>query len=561
MQARFFFAAAGVLALCACGGGGSTTPAAPTPGPSGPPAVTTATVRFTIGNGQNVQSARRPQYFSPHTQSVAVTYAGKSYVVDFIQGSNGCTGAIPNVVCTIQFTALVGSDTFGITAYDAYSGSGRVLSQTQVTANVAPGTNDIKAVLDGVPVTASVQKAIDLPEGIATSIPVTVTAYDADGSAIVGPGNYTAPVALSDSDVSGATGVTASVTGPGAQGVITWNGSGSVFGLDVTARIGNFSSQGQATGLLRVVPQYAQYNTPSGRNAVAIAAASDGSLFVIEGGTPFGVTMALAHVASTGNATEIPLSSTLGQGVASAVVGPDGAVWCSTGPNYGPLSSEIVRIDASGNATAYKSASLSYPGRIVVGPDNRLWFVQRGGIGAIDTSGTFTFYAYLSTPNGSAASFGDITAGPDGNVWATVGGQTGLLRITPSGTMTFFPVAVNMTGAIATQGSRFDVTFGNMLYQLDASGAVQATYTLPVFPSGGPLTTASNGSVWMLAGGDVAGGSAIDRVSAGGAASAIDIPYPGDPGNGMPQITQFARAADGSMWYVRGNTYGRIVVH
>ena len=45
--------------------------------------------------------------------------------------------------------------------------------------------------------------------GTPTSLPVTVEAYDASGSLIVAPGDFSAPIVLTNSDTSGATSFTA----------------------------------------------------------------------------------------------------------------------------------------------------------------------------------------------------------------------------------------------------------------------------------------------------------------------------------------------------------------
>jgi streptogramin lyase len=570
MQRRFFIIVPALALLGACGGGGD--------GNGGPPPVVTATatpssspatgtVIFTIGPGQTIQSRRR-QYVSSHTLSVVVTYGTQKYDVDFIQGSSGCTGAVPSLVCSVQFAAPAGSDTFTIAAYDQYGGRGGLLSQAQVTVNVAAGVNNVKAVLDGVPASASVPRAVNLPEAVATSVPVTITAYDADGAAIVGPGNYTAPIPVGDTDTSGTTTVSPSVSGPDTPALVTYNGTSNLpANAFIFAQFGGLTTQNTGDGLLRIVPQYAQYNTTSGQGTEDITAAPDGTLWAIEGGNPFGESMKLLHISANGTANEISLSSSLGQGFPSMVVGSDGALWCLSSPMWGGATG-ILRLDAGGNSKLYTNPNLSlYMGSgigLVAGPDGRVWFVNHGSAGAIDMSGNFTLYPSPTTPSGLTASFVDITVGPDANLWATDNAQGGIVRITPSGSMTYFLTPGVTPMRIATYGNSLVVssTGTNMLtlYQFDTSGNQQKTYTLPNFMSAG-MTLASNGSLWIPVGTDIAGGSVIARVSAAGTVSTVSIPYPNDPGNGSPQITGLASATDGSMWYVRDTTYGRITVH
>lgn len=563
MQGRLVLSALALLVLAACGGGGGGggTPSVPITMPTATPApAASPTVQFTIGQNQAVQIVRARHYVSPKTLSVVVVYSGTAYGVDFIQGSSGCSGSIPNLVCTVQFNVPPGSAQFTINAYDAYGGVGQLLSTAQVTVNVVAGVNKVSAVLDGVPKSASLPRAINVPEAVATSVPFAVTAYDADGAAIVGPGNYYDTVTLSDSDTGGGTSVTPTVTGPAAQPTVTYNGSSTVHNAYITASVVGFNTQGSATGLIRVVPQYAQYNTPSGHMARTIVPAPDGSLWLVEDETVApNSPMSIAHVSASGSATEIPVNLPAAQGVESAVLGPDGALWCATNPMYGFPNSAIVRIDSSGNATTYTNAGLNFPTHIVLGPDNRLWFAQRSGIGAVDTSGNFSFYAYPTTPNGATARSDSIVAGPDGNLWSPDGTQGGLMRITPAGAITYFLLPSVPTG-IAVQGSSLYVPSQYTVYQVGTSGSVQQTYTISDLAFGSGITPASNGSLWSPAGWDVAGGTVIARLTPSGAVSYISVPYPSDPGIGTPQITYMTSAADGSMWYVRGSTYGRIVV-
>jgi streptogramin lyase len=564
MQGRFFIIVPALAVLAACSGGSGAnsggTPVVTTPTPI--PSPTSGTVVFTIGQNQSVQT-RRAQYVSPHTLSVVVTFGAQAYDVDFIQGSSGCTGAAPALVCSVQFSAPAGSDDFAIAAYDQYGGRGNVLSQTKITVNVAGGINTVKAVLDGVPVSVGIARAINLPEALATSVPFAVTAYDADGAAIVGPGNYTAPIQFSTTDKTGGTVVTSSVSSPSTSPTVTYNGTSAVSsGAYVIAQVGNSTTQSSGNGLLRVVPQYSEYNVPSGQPTQAIAAAPDGTMWAIESGNPFGQTMKLLHIAN-GSATEV--SSTAAEGVGAMTVGPDGALWCLTGPMWGGPTG-ILRLDASGNATTYTNATLSgymNPYGLVAGPDNRVWFVNHGSVGAVDMSGNITIYPSPTTPSGLKAAFQDITVGPDGNLWATDNAQGGIVRITASGTMTYFVTSGVTPARIAKFGNALMVSSTAnplTLYQFDTSGNQQATYTLPNFISAG-MTLASNGSLWVPIGSDVAGGSAIARVSANGTLSTISVPYPNDPGIAAPQIGALASAADGSMWYLRDTTYGRITVH
>ncbi len=81
-----------------------------------------------------------------------------------------------------------------------------------------------------------------------------------------------------------------------------------------------------------------------------------------------------------------------------------------------------------------------HPGDITVGPDGNLWFTtlgtkpQTGTIGHITPAGIVSEF---SLPFNSFSH--SITAGPDGNLWFKEPGKIG--RITPAGTISEFPLS------------------------------------------------------------------------------------------------------------------------
>ncbi len=77
-----------------------------------------------------------------------------------------------------------------------------------------------------------------VPAGTSASVPVAITAKDAAGYTIVGPDAYANPIQLSNDDTSGATSLSAStVTGPGANVTLNYNGSANAPGSHVTASV------------------------------------------------------------------------------------------------------------------------------------------------------------------------------------------------------------------------------------------------------------------------------------------------------------------------------------
>jgi virginiamycin B lyase len=106
------------------------------------------------------------------------------------------------------------------------------------------------------------------------------------------------------------------------------------------------------------------------------------------------------------------------------------------------------------------------PGDITAGPDGNLWFTEEGvlpGIGRITKSGTITEhtagltsgFSMLRTPKG-------ITAGPDGNLWFTEQGVTadGVARLDPgTGSVVEYPLSAGADPTAITAGSDGNLWF------------------------------------------------------------------------------------------------------
>lgn len=114
--------------------------------------------------------------------------------------------------------------------------------------------------------------------------------------------------------------------------------------------------------------------------------------------------------------------------------GPDGAVWFSQVHRYdGPEQDGIGRLTAQGAYREWALPKGTNPHRIVAGPDEALWFTERGGIGRIGLDGAFSHFAIEESehPDG-------IALGRDEALWFTTDNRVG--RITPQGRITLWPV-------------------------------------------------------------------------------------------------------------------------
>jgi hypothetical protein len=212
--APFFILAFG-LAACSGAGqpGGSIVPAPNPAAPAGPTSSQASAVTLTITVPRQTgasSTARRPDYVSTATQSVAVTPGtAPKQLFAIAQSAPGCTSANGTLTCVFSVSAAVGQDeAIVISTFANAAGTGTPLSTATVIANVVAGrSNPIAATLGGVVASVSVTLAPDkLIPGTAATVAVTVDALDAAGKTIVGPGGYVdangnpVTIALSDSD-------------------------------------------------------------------------------------------------------------------------------------------------------------------------------------------------------------------------------------------------------------------------------------------------------------------------------------------------------------------------
>jgi virginiamycin B lyase len=148
------------------------------------------------------------------------------------------------------------------------------------------------------------------------------------------------------------------------------------------------------------------------------------------------------------------------------------------------------------------------PAYIARGPagDNELWFTdqQNDRIGRINSHGVFD--AFFQVPT-NTASLGDITLGPDGNMWflENVAHQIG--RVTPDGQITEFPVnpgGMALTHIVAgTDGALWftgiQVSGQATVGRITTDGHV-TTFPIPGaenFHSPSGLTVGPDGALWM----------------------------------------------------------------
>ncbi len=247
----FLFGSFALLSLVvACGGGISGGPSGGISSGGGPPAtLPTGTVQFTVTEPYTpgppiASSGRTPQFaVPPSTQSVSLilTQVNGSpppspSVFNANLGSSvpGCTTSSTTLTCQFSAQEPAGSDSFSVLTYQQQNQAGGTLGGGSMDVDVTAGqTVQAPATLTGTIASISVAVAGSVPEGVATSLPLDVVAKDSSGNTIIG--TYSNPIALVDSDTSGATSLSVkSLTTAGAV-TLAYNGSPMSAPVSITA--------------------------------------------------------------------------------------------------------------------------------------------------------------------------------------------------------------------------------------------------------------------------------------------------------------------------------------
>jgi streptogramin lyase len=148
----------------------------------------------------------------------------------------------------------------------------------------------------------------------------------------------------------------------------------------------------------------------------------------------------IGRLTTTGTLTEFKITGA--QSLVGIASGPDGNIWFTD-----QFAGKVGHINTSGALLkAFSLPAGSHPQGLTVGPDGNLWFVDQKNtgkftIGKITTAGKIKEYSGTVNVGGFYNYFnvGQITAGPDGNLWFT----------NPQAVFTFG----NLVGKITTAGA------------------------------------------------------------------------------------------------------------
>lgn len=499
-----------------------------------------------------------PEYISPSTQSMTVATTGSVPLQTFnlTPTSAGCTTSAGVLSCSETAYFPAGQQTLTLTLFDQQNGAGNQLSTASQQVTITAGTaTNITVTLNGVPSSATVllngSAAASIPQGVATSVPATVTAKDADGNIIMSPGNYSSAITLSDSDTSGATTLsTTSVTAPGASITVSYNGS-AISSATITPSInGTAQSAGAATLTLTSAapqPTFGPTTAVSG-DPGTIKVGPDGNLwfneFVNGGNTDIGT------MTTSGTVLNTYPANTGGPG--TFTVGPDNNLWFTL-PSPGSTNQEsmIGQMTTAGVVTFFplpgqykgtNSAGYGLTKGITTGPDGNLWFTGScdngnfpdtviGVVGSMTTTGTVTEYSLPTSINNPSSPNG-ITKGPDGALWFTDNNRNLIGRITTTGTLTEYSTPTSSSEpasiTVGPDGALwFTEAVGNNIGRITTAGTI-TEYSIPTSgadPHG--ITVGADGALWFTETGYTAPsltGQKIGRITTSGTITEYSVP-------------------------------------
>lgn len=219
-------------------------------------------------------------------------------------------------------------------------------------------------------------------------------------------------------------------------------------------------------------------------------------------------------------------------------VAPDG-VWYVREEHVG-------RIAPNGNVIEFSVPTGYYPGDITLGPDGNLWITKRDDLGQdailrVTPSGQVTAFP-LPAENGQTSGPGAITVGPDGNLWFTENYSSRIGRMTPAGEVTEWRVPHRPQSAIAAgpDGNIWFVAEGH-IGRMTPSGELKE---FPVKDPSGPITSGPDGRIWFGQ-----GYGTISRITPDGRFSKVKLPF------AASDVTGLFTGPGNALWYTAVGDY------
>ena len=489
------------------------------------------------------------------------------------------TPASPNCVtptggtltCSGTISAPAGSDTFLVTLYSGTASTGSVLAtKTLVQTVTANTTNAVALVLNGVVSRISMTLGTTtVPAGVATSLPLDVNAYDAQGNIIVGPGNYadasgnpltlnvaatqTAPTVQSPYTAGAATLSASAITNPALPVTVAYDGN-ALLSTQFTTTVSGGAAIAPAGATLNVTPaiyEYAASVPNSGPYSIAVG--PDKHIWV----TLFGIS-SVEHFAppapgaTTLNALSFVMPDTNNQWALGITAGSDGKMWIAS------WGTEVFACSLLGVCSIINVLNADHPEYVLDGGDGNMYINQSYYTGP---------YAYGEASQLLVTDFGiggghRMSMGPDGRIWSA-NGQQGccytpyIVALNTQTSANQSVTIVNMPNDTTNTATGPD---GNIWYVQSAAGIVGHLTSLTSTSVTGPTISVPSGPGLraIIAGPDgnmyftepTANNIARVLITATTAADITEYPVT-SPNAGLIDLVT---GPDGNIWFVENNT-------
>ncbi len=281
-----------------------------------------------------------------------------------------------------------------------------------------------------------------------------------------------------------------------------------------------------------------EFSLPPGNEPLGITVGADGNAWFIERGVD-----RIARVTASGKLTEFSMP-TKGLRPQAVTTSHAGDVWYIASSMFG-------RVSRDGTITEYPSTEYFFGYELVVDSSDNLWFTDFNAIGKREPSGKLTMFPTPGVPELSG-----LVVGPDGNLWCFRGDQA-LLRMTPSGEFTVFPMGAATGTTVGPDGDLWAATSSLAIERISIDGTLKKTYSVPGDQTAIPtVSTGPDGAIWFTEGDHQPPAPAIGRVTTDGVIDQFVLR------GSSTYMMGFAVTADGSLWFTESDAgkVGRVSI-
>ena len=281
-----------------------------------------------------------------------------------------------------------------------------------------------------------------------------------------------------------------------------------------------------------------------------LAAGPDGNVWFTIAHHPYNQTGAeyIGYITPAGDVTIVPILEEYWPG--QLATGPDGNLWLSgthhvsgAGVLDHPFIARIRVVPGEESFTPFLDDSIPPVGDITSGPDGNLWYVSGSNVGRITMAGVATNF-----PIDPLAGVDAIANGPDGNLWIGMNGwgsfDSGLGKVTPAGALTMVVDDTVQYPSAIVGGTDGNLWFTNpvpgtgSISRLTPAGTVTA-FVDPGIDKPYAITNGPGGDRWFT---NQGGGGSVGRITHDGLVTTFADPAITRPG-------AIVAGSDGNVWF------------